>query len=647
MQEAKNSRKNNPIRTKLTKEIVDLEFYELFDLDENDGDLYKEYLLRKKFDDTFIEAFNMCEDARKKDDMLISAILEVYPEAIKDYKILSVKDKMKKKWSSEMSVYDKIKDNKVGISECEEKIEQLEKEINELKQAGQSAYIEVLEKKLEIGELEVEIIELQGLNDRLSKSAILKDLQEKKDGKQFLEHKYLSECYANNNELQRLYETKNNLDLKARIMIAKKQQGTREFQELQEQIKGTEVAISIAEKNLEKSVQLYDKQGGLQGHNIDFSVPYSDILAEYNRSNDYEPVKYTYDIMQLHQDTGMQVADGSDVKAIQDNVISIFSNGLDGSQKELAEIYGEVFSHNAMYGNHFFEHSTQLVENMLGEEVSFPEEIIKKDDGKYIVVYANDKGEKVGIPCTRDTKSGKLEVIGGDGKTINSQEISRMHKIGVYESITYEQMEMQVVKNNIEKSIKDGQVTEILEIKDKEMLEYFNKQNNLQQYSSVSNIPKVYMISRQDEDGKIHYEFVSHNNANDYTKISGMQQVQVEQKNIVIAGQRMQGAPTPMQKVENQFIDNNGKRYFMYHEFGNGSMNLAQDALQQDNSDKTKVESNDYGLNNMFHNARVSELFRAGRNALGVGYEKVKEIINKYRSKENIQQQDSEKTMED
>ncbi|HBC84968.1 MAG TPA: hypothetical protein DCZ30_06145, partial [Clostridiales bacterium] len=163
-----------------------------------------------------------------------------------------------------MNIHEKIDENKTDIVDCEKEIEQLEKEIKELKKQEQSTYSQVLAKRLEINELEIEIIDIQGVNDRLAKGEILKDLKERKDGKQFLEHKYLSDCYRNNNNVQRLMTINEGLQIKLQIMTANKEQNTKAYQNLQEEIRANESEITIATKLLDASVQLYDRQGGRQ-----------------------------------------------------------------------------------------------------------------------------------------------------------------------------------------------------------------------------------------------------------------------------------------------------------------------------------------------------------------------------------------------
>ncbi len=81
-----NNRKNNPVREELSKESLDYDFYfeSYFDFDESD----QEYLLRKLILEEYIEKYNACQDANKKDDMLIEAILRVYPDSLDEYPLL-------------------------------------------------------------------------------------------------------------------------------------------------------------------------------------------------------------------------------------------------------------------------------------------------------------------------------------------------------------------------------------------------------------------------------------------------------------------------------------------------------------------------------------------------------------------------------
>ncbi|MBO5349851.1 MAG: hypothetical protein J6A89_08565 [Clostridia bacterium] len=537
-----------------------------------------------------------------------------------------------------MSVHEKIDDMKLDILDCEKKIEQLTGEIEELKKQGSSTYIQVLAKRLQISELEIDIIDTQGACDRLAKGEILKDLKEKKDGKQFLEHKYLSDCYRNNNELQRLMGVKERLYLKSRIMIANKEQNTQAYQDLQEEIKANQSAIAIAEKSLNAAVQLYSRQGGKQGTDIDFSVPYTDILEQYEKeSGDVDLVQRPYDISQLVDTLSTRVFETNDwekmVLQINKESTDIFTNNLNGTSKELAEIYGNIFTHYVAHGETMFEESSRMVELMLGTSALMPEEIIKRGDNKYVIVYTDEKGEYIGVPCSRNTESGVLEVIGGDGTIISSKKLAGIReRTEDKDKITFDQMEMQVVRHNVEKSLQDGTISEIVEISDTKMLQYLSEQNNLQRYSNLGILPKIYMISRQDKDGNSHYEFVAHNSSQGYTKLEGLQQVPNKQNAIVIDGTRIPGQPTPMQQVDCTFIDRDGNSYFAYHQFGKG-MSLSYSEHQREGMDKVEV-SKDSGLNRMLHNSRVRDLMRAGYNAMGIGYEKVKSIYSKYRGKQ-------------
>lgn len=271
--------------------------------------------------------------------------------------------------------------------------------------------------------------------------------------------------------------------------------------------------------------------------------------------------------------------------------------------------------------------------------------MVKSNDGYLIIYNVNDvdnKERQIGVKCVRNAQTGKIEVQ--QNGIIKEDELKRV-EINDSNSISYEQMEMQVVKNNIEKSMKDTKINEILEIKDSKILEYLNNENNLQDFSDLTDPTRVFMISTQDKEGNNHYEFVAHNGRDSYTKLSGMKEVSIEQKNIIVGEDRIQGAPTPMQKVNCQFKDKNGKDYYVYHPFENSSMELATEEMQRGNDEESVVKTEDHGVNKLFHKARINELLRAGRNAMGIGYEKVKQIIAKYRGQEHVKKQESEKEM--
>lgn len=81
-------RRDNPVRALLTKENMDYEFYCVI-LDDSSP----ESLLRKKLAGEIMEKYNNCEDANQKDDMLVEAISEFYPDVLKEYPILCDKKK--------------------------------------------------------------------------------------------------------------------------------------------------------------------------------------------------------------------------------------------------------------------------------------------------------------------------------------------------------------------------------------------------------------------------------------------------------------------------------------------------------------------------------------------------------------------------
>lgn len=198
-------------------------------------------------------------------------------------------------------------------------------------------------------------------------------------------------------------------------------------------------------------------------------------------------------------------------------------------------------------------------------------------------------------------------------------------------------MEMQVVKRNIEKSMEGKKISEIKEVTDPKLVEYLNSQNNLQQYSFLNTHAKVYMISTQDKDGKVSYEFVAHDSRNSYTKLSGIRQVETTRTHITTEEYSVNGMKY-MQSVDCQFVDKNGNSYYVTHPFGNMPMELTVEEAQKKENGISTVDTQDYGLNGLFHKTRVNELLRAGYNAMGIGIEKIKSVYKKYRGKEQEQE---------
>lgn len=198
-------------------------------------------------------------------------------------------------------------------------------------------------------------------------------------------------------------------------------------------------------------------------------------------------------------------------------------------------------------------------------------------------------------------------------------------------------MEMQVVKRNIEKSMEGKKISEIKEVTDPKLVEYLNSQNNLQQYSFLNTPAKVYMISTQDKDGKASYEFVAHDSRNSYTKLSGIRQVETTRTHITTEEYSVNGMKY-MQSVDCQFVDKNGNSYYVTHPFGNMPMELTVEEAQKKENGISNVDTQDFGLNRLFHKTRVNELLRAGYNAMSIGIEKVKSVYKKYRGKEQEQE---------
>lgn len=664
-------RKNNQRRTKLSRELIAFEFYDGFEDEdlEKGSEIYKGKQLRKKFTDDFIKKYNECQNAKEKDNMLASAILEVYPKATQEYPIFKMEKNKGGKSKMDIDVQEKasrnrekISKNKEDIADCENEIEQLENEIKGLKQQGQSTYTQVLEKRLQIAELEKEIIDIQSISDRSAKSIILDDLHYiKKDGKQYQEHLHLSDCYTYYYEVQSLEATREVLELKMRLMVANKQQNSQEYKELQSEFKQNEQTLSLYRESLNKAVQLYDKTGGKQGTNIDFSVPYTDILEQYERENQVPNKtqnvnrKNSSDLGELANDlmeftVGKYYQNREQEKSdIENNakkeLIPIFTDGLNGEYKQLAEVYGEIFSEGiATFAAGTLDNSISSKADGVFSRVI----LLDSESNKYCLVYERDDGTQIGITCMKNSETGKFEYYENSMHKKNNDGFISQEQIEDFSTdspyITREQMEMQVVKHNIEESIQDGNVTEIVEVTDPKIVQYLNQQNGLSKYSARDDVSKVYMISRQDKDGNSHYEFVAHNGSQGYTKLEGLQQVPNKQNSIIIDGSRIPGQPTPMQRVDCTFIDKEGNSYFAYHQFGQGEMALSYSEQGKENADKVEV-SKDSGLNRMLHNSRVRSLMRTGYNAMGIGYEKVKSIYNKFKGKDK--ENEVENTRED
>jgi len=373
------------------------------------------------------------------------------------------------------------------------------------------------------------------------------------------------------------------------------------------------------------------------------------FFEKYERESQIEnPVVYTHDINQLYDDISKEIISSEDFETSRNEKIEksneVLTNGLEGNLKELAEIFGEILVNESVSYNKFAD-SRVNVEMQLGEKVELPKEIIKRDDNSFIIVYKNENGDKVGIPCKRD-ELGKLQIKGDDGVIVNSDEIERVEKIlSKDEIITFEQMEMQVVKNNIEKTLTNENVNEIIEIKDDKMKKYLNEQNNLSKYNIENEEAKIFMILIEDNDGNNHYEFVAHNNSHEYTKLEGIQQIENNQKSIITEGSRVPNQPTLMQKVDCTFMDKNGNTYYSYHDIAQG-LSMAYSEPGKEALDK-KVVSEDYGINNLNYNSKVKSLFKAGYNAMGIGYEKVKSIYRQFKTKDKEKEVETENTRED
>lgn len=523
------------------------------------------------------------------------------------------------------------------INRCEQEIEKLEAEIKVLKQKGPAYRMEVLQRQLKVSELEGDILAFQDESDRKSMQAIKSDLKTRKSS-QYHEYDLLGMCHRNKNELEMWRNELETLEIKYKILQQSGSRDSNAYSEITSQIETVRQAIQNSENMLEQNKQKFSARFK---KNIDFSKSFEDIYHEYD--NEHAPVRFNADIFELGSSISEQYYDfignesngREEYKNIEDKVSSIFTNGLDGTSKELAQIFSELYIDEIDLGI-----EKKVDSELLGENLGDLSKVIKTNDNSYALIYENDEGDKVGIRCIRNIQTGKIEIQGrlAEDKSTGSLENTENYA-NESNSITREQMEMQVVKHNIEKSMQGKKVSEIMEVTDPTIVEYLNDQNNLQQYSHLNIPAKIYMISATDKEGNTSYEFVAHDSKNSYMKLSGIRQVEKTQSHISTEKYRTDGMKY-MQNVDCQFVDKNGNSYFVTHPFGNMPMELSVQEAQKDEKSVSNVDTQDFGINRLFHKTRVNELLRAGYNAMGIGIEKVKSVYKKYRGKEQEQEND-------
>ncbi len=544
----------------------------------------------------------------------------------------------------EEKLNDELIANSEEIKKYELEINGLEKEIKILRQRGPSARQEMLEKQLKVSELEEKISIIQLESDRKSMHALVEGELKSKKSSQYAEYSLLGRCYIMKYDLDVDRSKLEALQIKYKILQQNGNKDAKAYSELKEKIETMEGIVQTEQEQYTETAQKFSTRFG---KNIDFSKSFTDLLYEY--ANENLPVRHQNDIDELGTSMEEQFWTSTEDKEIsekekyrhdiQNQVSSIFTEGLDGTSEELAQVFSELYIDEIELGI-----EKKVNSELLGENSGVLSRVIKNYDNRYTLVYEDDVGNKVGIDCTRNTKTGEIEIKGKlSDESLEFAEEKDAKETG---SISREQMEMQVVKRNIEKSMQGKKINEMVKITDPRIIKYLNEQNNLQQNSFLGNLPlNVYMISTKDEDGNAKYEFVAHSSRDKYTKLSGIKQVQEKQSHIILNEDRIPGTMTPMQPVDCQFTDKNGNSYFVTHLFGNMPMKLSFEESQNKGQDK-EVVANDFEINELWHRTRINELLRNGRNVMGLGLEKVKSIYEKYQNRgreETVKENNSER----
>lgn len=601
-----NERRNNP------KNYDFPEILEGYIEDENNEIFGKESELRKSFDSIFIEKYNKCRTTREKEDLIIKKISIVYPEAKRKY-INAYKDinKIKEKNNFMEKDYQKeIEENKIVQEQNEKRIQELENEIKELKKEGPKVQSKIIEKQIEIQDLIIDNLNIEEINNRNAKSQFNKSIEDKKksntlskeDAKEYQEKINLYSCYSNKNYGDLVDAEMYKIDLERKLLRRKNEkeissvEKVKENERLDNEYNMYMGQKEIYDKDLSKAIEEYSKMGGKLGENIDFSVPY------YERTNEIEKEKVfkQYDIAQKFN----EITDNSKIEEEFSDILTI---GLAGNDEKLSEVYAKVM---------------QL-------ENDIPSEIIK-DNNHYIAIFINEKGEEEGHVYFEAGEGKNISRLTGAEDKPKIKEV--MENRNDYKKITFEQMEEQVVRSNIEKSMSDGKVNELLEVKDEKMLQYMIEKNNLEQFYDKEISPRIYLVSKQDKEGNISYEFVSHNGKDSYTKISGMNQVKDMQEYIP---REVGGNASLLEKVNCQFKDEDGNDYFVSHELDQNGIILSHNR----DGNIEKINTFDSGLNSKLRDSKVNELIKAGYKAYGIGNEEVYKVYNKY--KQNVQQKEN------
>ena len=403
--------------------------------------------------------------------------------------------------------------------------------------------------------------------------------------------------------------------------------------------------------------QIEKTEKGLEGGNKE------DI--NYNNWIDVnESLQFKHQIEQLYRD----MADNGrkdTIQVIQDKTAEVFAKDLNGVSKELAELYAEIYTYEVDKSHGFvFEDKDMMFEkisknmekNYLDEYGEIADssqftEVIKTGDNSYIAVYSvfdeNGKNEhQYGIPIERNPETGELETSG----LYNEEKLNEKREIHK-DSFNTEQMKDQIVKNNIEQTMKDGNVNELLEIKDEKLLEYLEEQNGWIRGEERSMRYGVYLASKQGKDGKNFYEFVAKDDKGEYRKLDGMEEVENKKKMIVEKDNVELSSHTnvyPTSEVDSQFVDKDGNSYFVYHSLETQTMSLDYQEKEKQTEgniveEHEQVEVKDSGLNKLLHDSRVRDLLKSGYEVMSIGIEKVKEVYNKFKEKTNEKENDVEK----
>lgn len=299
------------------------------------------------------------------------------------------------------------------INRCEQEIEKLEAEIQVLKQKGPAFRMEVLQRQLKVSELEGDILAFQDESDRKSMQAIKSDLKARKSS-QYPEYDLLGMCHRNKNELEMWRNELETLEIKYKILQQSGSRDSNAYSEITSHIETVRQAIQNSENMLEQNKQKFLVRFK---KNIDFSKSFEDIYHEYD--NEHAPVRRIDDISELRDSISEQyysfIGDGREDDEIEKyrgevvgkQISSIFIDGLDGTSEELAQVFSEIYIDEID-----LEIEKKVNPELLGENPGEISKVIKTGDNRYALVYEDDAGNKVGIDCTRNAQTGKIEIQG-------------------------------------------------------------------------------------------------------------------------------------------------------------------------------------------------------------------------------------------